>query len=132
MVANEVKHLANQTARATQDITAQVNGIQAASREAVESIGGIAATISAINDISSTISNAVAEQGGATREIAQSVDQAAGRTGEVSEKIAEVRDASAATGAAAQAVLDDAGSLARQAADVKSRVEGFLAAMRQA
>ena len=132
VVANEVKNLANQTARATQDITAQVGDIQAASRDAVTSIGGIAATISAINDISATISHAVAEQGDATQEIARSVDQAAQRTGEVSEKIETVRDASGATGTAAQSVLSDANGLAHQAREVKTKVEGFLSAMRQA
>ena len=132
VVANEVKSLANQTARATRDITAQVGNIQSATRDAGESIGAIADTITAINDFSASIAQAVAEQSAATGEIAQSVDHAARLTRQVSDSIVEVRAASGVTGTAAQEVLDQAQSLAGQAQSVKTRVETFLSSMREA
>ncbi|OJX68456.1 methyl-accepting chemotaxis protein [Magnetospirillum sp. 64-120] len=132
VVAGEVKHLANQTARATLEITTQVGTIQAATRTAVESIGEIARTIATINDFSASISQAVGEQRAATGEIAQSVDHAARLTRHVSEAIQNVRHASEVTGQAAQNVLNDAHGMAQQTEAVKARVESFLDSMRQA
>ncbi|MGE4280862.1 MAG: methyl-accepting chemotaxis protein [Magnetospirillum sp.] len=132
VVAGEVKHLANQTARATLEITTQVDTIQAATRTAVQSIGEIAQTIATINDFSASISQAVGEQRAATGEIAQSVDHAARLTRHVSEAIQNVRHASEVTGHAAQDVLNDAHGMARQTEAVKARVESFLGLMRQA
>ncbi len=132
VVAGEVKHLANQTERATRDITAQVGNIQASTRDAVDAIGDITATIGAINEFSASIAQAVAEQRAATGEIAQSVDHAARLTRQVSDRIKDVRQASEVTGHAAQDVLDDAQTMAHQAEAVKIRVETFLDAMRRA
>ncbi|MCA1909180.1 MAG: methyl-accepting chemotaxis protein [Magnetospirillum sp.] len=132
VVAGEVKHLANQTARATHEITTQVGTIQAATRQAVESIGEIAQTIATINDFSASIAQAVAEQRAATGEIAQSVDHAARLTRQVTDSIQTVRQASEVTGQAAQDVLDDAQGMATQTEAVKARVETFLSAMRRA
>ncbi len=130
VVANEVKNLANQTARATDEIGAQVGAIQAATGAAVAAIQGIGDTIQRMNEISAGISEAVSEQGSATQEIAKSTEQAATGTREVSSKIDEVQQASSATGAVAGEVLDGASTLSRQAEELKERVEGFLSDMR--
>ena len=126
VVAAEVKNLANQTARATEDIGSQIGAIQTATQEAVSAIRGIGKTIARIDGIASGIAAAVEEQGAATQEIARNVVQAAAGTQEVSSNIAGVSSAAADTGRAASAVLNAAAEVGRQADAVRGRVSRFL------
>ncbi|HVJ42065.1 MAG TPA: methyl-accepting chemotaxis protein [Dongiaceae bacterium] len=132
VVASEVKNLANQTARATEEIGTQIAGIQQATGEAVQAIQSIGQTIGQINEITTTISAAVEEQGAATQEIARNVQQAAIGTQEVSTNIAGVSQAATTTGAAADQVLTAAGELSRQSETLRGKVETFLAAIKAA
>jgi methyl-accepting chemotaxis protein len=126
VVASEVKSLANQTARATEDIKSQVTEIQTAAGRAVEAIGSIDTTIREIDEIGSAIAAAVEEQGAATGEIARNVQQAASGTAQVSTNIAGVNDAVAETGRTAQSVLGGAQEVARQAETLRQHLDGFL------
>lgn len=130
VVASEVKNLATQTAKATEEIAAQINEIQSVSTDAVQAIGGIGKTIVEISSIAETISAAVEEQGSATREIAENTQQAAAGTQEVSSTIGGVTQASSETGAAAQKVLTAAGELSQQSETLRGEVDGFLANIR--
>jgi methyl-accepting chemotaxis protein len=132
VVANEVKSLASQTAKATDEISAQVGAMQDATTEAVQAIEGIGRTIGAINEITSAISIAVDQQGTATQEIARNVQEAAQGTGQVSGNIASVNQAADKTGSAASKVLHSAEQLSGQAATLRSDVDRFLANIRAA
>ena len=132
VVASEVKSLANQTAKATEEIRTQIAAIQDRTRGTVEVIRGIRTTIEAINGISTTIASAVEEQGAATQEIARNVQQAAAGTGQVSESISGVTTAAGDTGAAASQVLSSASELSRQSEVLRSEVDTFLATVRAA
>lgn len=132
VVANEVKSLASQTAKATDEISAQVGAMQNATTEAVHAIEGIGKTIGAINEIASAISVAVEQQGSATGEIAQNVQEAARGTGQVSSKIASVNHAAEKTGAASNSVLSSAEQLSKQAATLRADVDQFLGKIRAA
>jgi methyl-accepting chemotaxis protein len=132
MVASEVKSLANQTAKATEDIAAQVNAIQSATGGAVEAIKSITTTISEINEIATTIASAVEEQGAATQEIARNVQQASRGTGEVSSNIVGVTKAAGETGAASSQVLGASSELAKQGELLRAEVSRFLADIRAA
>ncbi|AWK88054.1 methyl-accepting chemotaxis protein [Azospirillum thermophilum] len=132
VVANEVKSLASQTARATEEIAGQVGGIQAATENAVQAIDGISGTISTINDISASIAAAIEEQGAATAEISRNIQQAAAGTGEVTATIVGVTEAAEETGTAAAKVRAAAGSLSEQADSLRRNVEGFLTAIKAA
>jgi methyl-accepting chemotaxis protein len=132
VVASEVKNLATQTAKATEDITAQITAIQGATNDSVSAIGGIAKTIAEINEIATAIASAVEEQGAATQEIARNVQQAAKGTGEVSENIAGVTKAAGETGSAATLVLSAAEQLSGQSAELRRQVESFLSQVRAA
>jgi ABC-type transporter Mla subunit MlaD len=105
VVASEVKNLASQTAKATEEITAQISAIQSATDETVTVIRGIGGTISEINEIATVIAAAVEEQGAATQEIARNVQQAAAGTQAVSNNIQEVTRAASDAGSAAGEVL---------------------------
>jgi methyl-accepting chemotaxis protein len=126
VVASEVKNLATQTAKATEEISEQVNGMQSVTADAVGAIKGIGETIAEINAIAETISAAVGEQGAATREIAENTQQAATGTQEVSSNIAGVTQAASETGAAAQQVLAASGELSQQSDMLRSVVEQFI------
>jgi len=130
VVASEVKALANQTAKATEDIRAQVQSIQGASGSSVSAIDGIAGTIRRMDEIATTIAAAVEEQGASTGEIARSIQQAAAGTEEVSRNIAGVMHAATETGRSAADVLGATGELKQQAAALQHAVGGFLAAVR--
>jgi len=130
VVAAEVKSLANQTGRATDEITAQVTAIQDATSNAVQAIGSIGATIGSINEISTAIAAAVEEQGAATQEIARNVQQAAAGTSEVSSSISGVIKAASETGAASSRVLGAAGELSNNAGILRAQVDGFIAKVR--
>jgi methyl-accepting chemotaxis protein len=132
VVANEVKSLANQTAKATEEIAAQVTAMQSATTEAVQAIESIGGTIGSINEIATTIASAVEEQGAATQEIARNVQQAAQGTGQVSQNIVGVNQAAGQTGAAASQVLVSAEELSRQSATLRADVDHFLANIRAA
>ncbi|MGB9172062.1 MAG: cache domain-containing protein [Bradyrhizobium sp.] len=132
VVANEVKSLASQTAKATDEISAQVGAMQGATTEAVQAIEGIGRTIGAINEITSAISIAVDQQGTATQEIARNVQEAALGTGQVSSNIASVNHAAEKTGSASNGVLASAEQLSRQAATLRGDVDRFLANIRAA
>ncbi len=132
VVANEVKSLASQTAKATDEISAQVGAMQDATTEAVQAIEGIGRTIGAINEITSAISIAVEQQGTATQEIARNVQEAALGTGQVSSNIAAVNHAAEKTGNASNGVLASAEQLSSQAAKLRADVDRFLANIRAA
>jgi methyl-accepting chemotaxis protein len=129
VVASEVKHLAGQTARATEEISSHISAIQSASSAAVEVIRAIGATIAEISEISSTIARAVDQQGESTREIAGNVHHAATGTREMSASISGMSQASEEVGVAAAHVLHSADELAGQSGTLKQRVESFLAAV---
>jgi methyl-accepting chemotaxis protein len=132
VVASEVKSLANQTAKATEDIAAQISAIQSSTRDAVGAIGGIGSVIREINEIATTIASAVEEQGAATQEIARNVQQAAQGTTEVSSNISGVTEAATSTGAAAEQVLAASSELSQQSETLRGKVETFLAAVKAA
>jgi methyl-accepting chemotaxis protein len=132
VVANEVKSLANQTARATDEIGAQITAVQSSTQEAVKAISGIVARIEEINQIASTIAAAVEEQSAATAEIARNVQRAASGTQVVSTNIDGVTEAAVKTGAAADQVLSSTQSLSRETEALKGTVGGFLEGVRAA
>jgi methyl-accepting chemotaxis protein len=126
VVANEVKNLANQTAKATDEITAQINAVQSATRQAVSAIGAIVIRITEIKEIGAAIAAAVEEQAAATQEIATNVAQAAEGTQEVARTITGVTHAATATGRAAGQVLGETQELSLHAAELKVLVDGFI------
>ncbi|MBI4968680.1 MAG: HAMP domain-containing protein [Rhodospirillales bacterium] len=130
VVANEVKGLANQTAKATEEITQQISGVQSATRQAVNAIREISQTIGSISEISSAIASAVEEQGAATGEISRNVQQASAGTVEVSTNISGVMQASTETGSASEQVLAAARGLSEQSAHLKEDVQRFIAHLR--
>ena len=132
VVANEVKNLANQTAKATEEITGQVSAIRDATGDAIAAIKGIADTIAEMNGIAATINAAVDQQGEATREIARNIQEAAEGTRNVSGNIESVKTAAAETGSASTAVLGAASELARQAKRLRDEVDIFLGKARAA
>ncbi len=132
VVASEVKNLANQTARATEEIGSQISGIQSATDDSVQAIKGITKTIGEISEISTAISAAVEEQGAATAEIARNVEQAAAGTGEVSSNIGGVTQAAGEAGQSATQVLTAANELSKQSQMLKDEVNKFMAQVRSA
>ena len=132
VVASEVKALSTQTAKATEEIADQIQSIRDATGVTAEAIREIGATIGRIDEIATTIAAAVEEQDGSTKEIARNVQQAAQGTQGVMQNIAEVTRASGQVGSAAELVLDSAGELARQSAQLKKEVESFLGTVRAA
>ena len=132
VVASEVKALANQTAKATEEISAQVATMQATTSEAVQAIGGITETISRMSEITMNISSAVEEQGAATREIARNIQSVAAGSNEISDHIGGVSSAAAATGSAASDVLSSARELDNQSGMLRSAVDDFLGKVRAA
>ena len=132
VVASEVKSLANQTAKATEEIAAQVSEMQGATGGTVKSIEEITGVIRQISENASAIASAVEEQNASTSEISRNVQQAAGGTQEVNSNIDGVTRAAEETGAAASEVLTSAGGLAQQADVLQGEVEKFVAGMRAA
>ena len=126
VVASEVKNLANQTAKATEEISSQIGGIQSATADAVSAIQSITKVIEEINQISGGISAAVSEQSSATQEIASNVEQAAAGTQEVNQNISGVSEAASQSGKAANSVLESADGASEQAASLRSLVESYL------
>ena len=130
VVASEGKSLANQTAKATDDIAAQVSTIQEATAKAVTAIEAIRGTIVGVSEISTSIASAVEEQDAATKEIARNIQQASAGATLVSQNIAEVNRLAGVTGGEARTVLSAADGLGRQAQILRSEVQTFLARVR--
>jgi methyl-accepting chemotaxis protein len=131
VVAAEVKNLANQTAKATEEIGTQIGGIQSSTKEAVGAIGEISKIIGEISQTSSAIAAAVEEQGAATQEIARNVEQASKGTGEVASNVVEVTKAANETGQAAAQVLEAAGELSRQSEGLGKNIDEFLVELKK-
>jgi methyl-accepting chemotaxis protein len=132
VVANEVKTLANQTARATDEITAKVTEMQAATSLSVEAVKRIGNTIARISEIATAIAAAVDQQNAATGEIARNVQQAAQGTTEVSSSIVQVAEGASETGNAAGQVLRAAENLANDADSLRQQIDGFLTTIKAA
>jgi len=132
VVASEVKALANQTAKATEDISAQIAAIQGETGNAVEAIKAIGGTIRKMNEIASAIAAAVEQQGAATRDISNNIQLVAQGTSSVASNIAGVNEAVEETGHAAAEVLTASDELGRQADRLRVNVNGFLDNIRAA
>ena len=127
VVASEVKSLANQTAKATEEISSQIGAIQGATGDAAQAIKGIGETIQKVDEIASSIASAVEQQSAATQEIARNAQQDASGTTEVSANVQGVTQAAGETGAASTQVLDSASQLSKQSELMRAQVERFLA-----
>ncbi|WP_029031970.1 methyl-accepting chemotaxis protein [Salinarimonas rosea] len=132
VVAAEVKGLADQTAKATDEIGQQIAAVQQATAQAGGAIEAVSATILQMNEIASAIAAAVEEQNSATGEIARNVDEASHGTEEVASNIAGVSQAAASAGAASAQVLQAAGALNAQATSLGREIETFLGGIRAA
>lgn len=132
VVANEVKSLASQTGKATEDISAQVAAMQAATGEVVDAIKNIGGTIGTMDEIATTIASAVEQQGSATQEIARNVQATASGTSEMSVSIHGVTRAAGEAGTAAGQVLALAEDLGAQADTLRANVDNFLVKIRAA
>jgi methyl-accepting chemotaxis protein len=132
VVASEVKSLANQTAKATEEIAAQIAAVRNVTKDAVDAIKRIGGTIGEVNAVATSIASAVEEQGAATQEITRNTQQAARRTRDVTSTIAGVTVGADATGAAAQGVKSAAEALNLQAERLRVRVQEFLGKIRAA
>ncbi|MCB8823555.1 methyl-accepting chemotaxis protein [Microvirga rosea] len=132
VVASEVKELANQTSKATDEISHQIGSVQQATEEAVRAIQQIAQTISEMSQISLSIAAAIEEQGAATQEISRNVQEAARGTELVTSNIGEVRQGASETGTAASQVLSAAQELARHSESLGREVEHFLSGVQAA
>jgi len=132
VVASEVKALANQTSKATAEISEHITAIQGSTQRAVGAIGGIGKTINSVNEIATALRSGVEQQDQATREIIGSIDQAATGTGTVSRTITAVAAASSETGVAASRLLDASTNLSGQATRLQGEVANFLQTVRAA
>lgn len=130
VVANEVKTLANQTAKATEDIARQISAVQAATKDAVRVSDQIGKAIDEVNQVTAAVAAAIEEQTAATAEISRNVHEASTGTATVSEDIGHVVSVAADAQSAARMVHDAATSLSRQASELTSEVDGFLEYMR--
>jgi methyl-accepting chemotaxis protein len=126
VVASEVKSLANQTAKATEEIAGQITQIQGTTEDAVSAIERIGATIEKINEIAAGIAAAVEQQAAATADIARNVQQAAQGTEEVSHNIADVQQTTTGTGQSARHVLVGAAALAKRAQQLSTEIGSFI------
>jgi methyl-accepting chemotaxis protein len=126
VVASEVKSLANQTAKATEEIGSQIAGMQNVTTDVVNAIDAIGGTITEIDRIAATIASAVEQQDAASKEIARNVQQAAVGTDKVSENIGTVTAAAAETRSAAAEALQSLQALSHQAAELQAEVGRFL------
>jgi methyl-accepting chemotaxis protein len=132
VVAQEVKALAEQTGKATAEITGHINAVQTSTDQAANAILGIGKTIDEINHIAAGIAAAVEEQGAATDEIARNVDQAAQGTTEVTRNISGVNQAAESSSASASQVLSAATELSSQSDKLRTEMHRFLSTVRAA
>jgi methyl-accepting chemotaxis protein len=132
VVAQEVKSLAEQTAKATAEIAAQIADIQKSTTESATAITDIVGVIGSMSEVSTAIASAVEQQGAATNEISRNVQQAAVGTNDVSKNIEEVTHAAEESGGTASNVLEAAGELSRQSEMLRNEVSKFLATVKAA
>ena len=132
IVAQEVKALATQTAKATDEIGAQISAMQTATQDSVGAIKEIGVTIGRISEIAGAIAAAVEEQGAATQEISRNVQEAARGTAQVAANITDVNRGAGETGSASSQVLGSAKSMASESAQLKTQVERFVQTVRAA
>jgi methyl-accepting chemotaxis protein len=132
VVASEVKSLANQTAKATEEISAQIAAVQKVSKDAMDAIKGIGTTIGEVSAVATSIASAVEEQGAATQEITRNTQGAARRTKDASDSIAGVTAGANETGAAAHNVKSAAEALGMRTEQLRGQVDDFLAKIRAA
>ena len=131
VVAGEVKHLANQTAKATEEISQQVAAVQKSTSEMTGSIQGVVDTIRAIDRISASIAESVRQQEAATSDIAANIDEVAHQAGEVSRSVSALSKASAMACAGTIRVIWSAKTLARVVDDLNGEAEQFLQSFRE-
>ncbi|PTW63220.1 methyl-accepting chemotaxis sensory transducer with Cache sensor [Breoghania corrubedonensis] len=131
VVAAEVKELATQTSKATEEISSQISSIQAETQEAVGAISEITETVNRINDITAGIAAAVEQQGAATTEIARNVQEASNGTREVSANIEGVSGAAEVTNQAASTVFDASKALEHEARELREHVSSFLSGIKK-
>lgn len=132
IVAAEVKSLSSQTAKATDEISSHISGMQDATQESVAAIKEIGSTIAQISNIASAIATAVSQQSSATQEIAQSVQSVAQGTQEVSTNITEVNRGATETGSASEEVLNSAQTLSSESTRLRAELDRFMANIRAA
>ena len=132
VVAGEVKALSSQTAKATEEIGAQITAMQSATGRSIQAIAGIESTIREIGEISGAIASAVTEQGAATQEIARSVEVAARRTNDTADEVVRVGEATENTRASATSVKTLADDLATAAGQIRAQVDQFFRKLRAA
>jgi methyl-accepting chemotaxis protein len=132
VVAGEVKALSSQTAKATEEIGAQITAMQNATGRSIQAIAGIERTIREIGEISGAIASAVTEQGAATQEIARSVEAAARRTNDTADEVVRVGEATENTRASATSVKTLADDLAAAAGQIRAQVDQFFSKLRAA
>ncbi len=130
VVASEVKSLANQTAKATEEISQQIGSVQAATQEAVAAIRDVSSVIEQINEISGSIASAVEQQGAATREIARNIEDASVGANVTSKNVTGVNQGMSEAGGATTQVLSASEELSRQAERLRSQVEQFVVQVR--
>ncbi|CAO3440664.1 methyl-accepting chemotaxis protein [Azospirillum endophyticum] len=130
VVASEVKSLASQTARATEEISSQIQAMQTVTATAVTAIKGIGVTITRMNEIATAISGAITEQNATTEEISRAIQQASHATASVSASLSELTEVASQTGDAGNQVLSAARDLSRQSEAMHNEVEGFLSHIR--
>ncbi len=131
VVASEVKNLANQTAKATDDVQAQIEAMTSATASVVEAMRGVGGVIETVNSVASSISAAIEEQGAATRNISANVNEAAHGVAQVSNSLTMVCNHATATGSASEEVANAARAVGVQTERMRTEVSGFLAKIRQ-
>ncbi len=132
VVASEVKSLANQTAKATSEISGQIAGMQGATDKAVDAIEAIQKIITEIDSTAVSIASSVEEQDASTQEIARNVSEVSGGAQEISREMQVLNEEAASTGKSAGQVLDAARNMTRQSGDLRQQVEDFLSSIRSA
>ncbi|UUX51227.1 methyl-accepting chemotaxis protein [Nisaea acidiphila] len=130
VVASEVKNLASQTASATEEISAQIQGIQSSTQESVTAIGAITQTIEQVDSIAAAIAAAVEQQTAATQEIARNVEEASAGTTQVTGNIQEVSGATQTTGDLAHRIETESVALSEKSEQLKAEIQRFLAGIR--
>ncbi|MEW6125084.1 MAG: methyl-accepting chemotaxis protein [Pseudomonadota bacterium] len=132
VVASEVKNLADQTAKATAEIEAQISTVQSATDDAVKAISDIAETIGEISEIAGSIASAVSQQSAATQEIAHSISRASDGARGATSNMAEVSRTAAETGSAASQLLEASSELSRTSSDLRNATDSFVTRIRAA
>ncbi len=131
VVASEVKNLANQTAKATEEIAGQITGVQEATADSVKAIESITAIINSLSEINSSIASAMEEQSAATQEISRNVQETASGTKEIASNVTGVEQAAGETGRAAAELLTAASTLSEESVNLNNDVDAFIAKIRE-